>query len=756
MYVICYTVTLTDAKNYHMLPTLLEEIQRPASKSMQTFCDYIHRWRCFIFQQWKPLTVSNVSDEHLGMAVDRLIGIVLLLEHCKRYGYFDLTLSQFTDSWNGGTLGTFQENIVNSISCPILKKVFATELFENVILPRSFLDNRGEQRIRNALWLLLRDSPIPLWLFGDYHQLCVANPHGKAVERKRSSQVRYARGIHYTPAPIVDYLTATILRDEDMSNFPGVLDPSCGCGSFLIAVFRYLVEKRCQNESAINREQVVLETLQRSLFGVDIDSQAIDWTIRLLYLESKRLIGGENCHLPVPDISCNIITRSFFNVESRTFGGRIKTILGGPPFVRYRELVKNQSEFVKQLRTRFISSKTGQFDLYMPFIEHAVNLLDDGNKIGFSLSNSFLRTDAGKETCRFLLDCCSPLEVLEFSGGDIYPDAAVQIVLLRLAVGKSERGRGRYVALESTPDIRAPLEQIFVSHSLPDRMGKITLLEENELISTHASEIPFVRSNKIDAIRFDDLPVKFIRGAASKSDDIFMLKDHGTNFSGIRIGMTRRLKEAVRCESNLTIPIIRGREIKGFQYSPVKYFYLAPYIDGNMLDWRALEENYPLAFQYLMRFHESFVQKGMKEWHAYHTPPVYYPSEVIVSCKIAPTRSFARMELSDKTIHGSAFGIIVDDSRMDKHLFLLYLNSTYFWHQLEATMPPMGVSHRAIRMSILKNLLIPRLIAYPTDESVLAARKLVKRINQIVGRGKSEEIKSIFTELDSFVESVVL
>ncbi len=36
--------------------------------------------------------------------------------------------------------------------------------------------------------------------------------------------------------------------------------------------------------------------------------------------------------------------------------------------MRYAELQKNQPRLAKQLRERFISTKTGQFDLYMPFI----------------------------------------------------------------------------------------------------------------------------------------------------------------------------------------------------------------------------------------------------------------------------------------------------------------------------------------------------------------------------------------------------
>ncbi len=738
------------------MPKLLEKTPRPEKKSLKVFYDRLHRWRRFLYHQWKSSTEANLSEELVGRSVDRLIGLVLLLEHCRRYGYFDLELSRFLDTWQDGTLAALQQRIVDSISCPILKKVFMPGDCDEISSPHSFLESRCEQRIRNSLWLLLRDHPVPLWLFGDYHQLCVANPPGKSGERKRSSQIRYARGIHYTPAPIVDYLTANVLGNSNSTDSPRVLDPSCGCGSFLIAAFRYLVEKRCLNESSLNREQAVLEVLGQSLFGVDVDSQAIDWTTRLLYLESKRLIGTKeedtNSSM-VPDISNNFLAKSFFEVDHRTFAGRINTILGGPPFVRYGELRKNQPEFVKRLRERFSSIKSGQFDLYMPFMEHAVNLLDDGNQIGFSLSNTFLHTGTGKGTCRFLLDRSTPLEVLEFSGGSVYPDAIVQIALLRLVVGDREQNQRRYVFLEPTKDIRVPLEQVFTSDSLPSNVGRMTPLDENELIPSLPTAARSHR-HKIDGIRFRDLPVEFFCGATSKSDEVFMLKDHGAGAQGIRHGLTRRLKERVQCERELTVPIIRGREIKGFQYSPVKYFYIAPYIEGNLIPWGLLEKKHPLTFQYLSRFHESFVQNGGKEWYSYYAPPVYRQGEALVSCKIASLRSFTRMELSDRTIHGSAFGIAIKDKRIDSHLLLLYLNSKHFWEQVDATMPPLGIGRRAIRMSIFKDLRIPKRIAFPTEETVVEAQKLENRISKVVGRKKTKDVKLIFAELDSFIEKV--
>lgn len=603
------------------------------------------------------------------------------------------------------------------------------------------------------------NMPIPLWLFGDYHQLCVANPHEKGWERKRSSQGRYTRGIHYTPAPIVDYLTSSILDAAFQPSpefHPRILDPSCGCGSFLIASYRYIIEQKDDWNDPKDRERTVLSFLGQSLFGCDVDSRAIDWSIRLLYLEAKRQIGHIQHEIDptlIPDLSDHFLVRSFFDINPDSFHTKINTILGGPPFVRYSELKKSQPETIRNLKSRFQSAEPGQFDLYMPFIEHAINLLDDGDLIGFSLSNSFLHTETGKTICQVILDRCSPVEILEFSGSSIYPDANVQIALVQLALGRQVK-MGKHVLLESTPNIRIPLEQIYLTGELSIEQGRITEIPKNRLISDQMSRFVSSLTRKNSEIRLGDLPVDIFGGAASKSDEVFMLKDKGVGIQGIRHGLTRKQKKDVQCENALSVPIIRGREIKGFQYTSARHFYLAPYFDGKLISPDLLERKYPLTYRYLEQ-NKGMTVSSDETWYAYYTPPQYRIGKTIVACKIASPRSFALMELETQTIHGSAFGIAINDPSIDPFLLTLYLNSNLFWQRIEASMPPMGESRRSIRLSILRELTIPIQIAFPSGQNIIAAQELYKRIVQSLWRKKRGKVVEMMMEFDHFIEKTI-
>jgi hypothetical protein len=109
---------------------------------------------------------------------------------------------------------------------------------------------------------------LPPTAFGEFHQLCLSERDaGEAGQRR-------ARGVHYTPVSLADYLTARVLdrllASHGVPTPLRVLDPSCGGGIFLLAALRYLLQRH-DNPSP----QDMLDLLGASLFGSDIDPQAI-------------------------------------------------------------------------------------------------------------------------------------------------------------------------------------------------------------------------------------------------------------------------------------------------------------------------------------------------------------------------------------------------------------------------------------------------------------------------------------------------
>jgi len=237
-------------------------------------------------------------------------------------------------------------------------------------------------------------------------------------------------GVHYTPAPVVEYLVRRTLGPHidggpaANGSTPRILDPSCGCGAFLVAATQVLLRSGAvANLSAGER----LEVIGRAVFGTDIDEKAVWWTRRLLLLAiwASCVHDGLDVHdtatTALSTLDQNIIFADFLRFaggpagsEERRLPGSFDVIIGGPPFIRLQDLHRTQPERVEEYKRQFASARCGSFDLYMLFIEKSLRLLCEGGRLGFSVSNSFLRSSSGRGLRELIAESATVEEIDHF------------------------------------------------------------------------------------------------------------------------------------------------------------------------------------------------------------------------------------------------------------------------------------------------------------------------------------------------------
>jgi hypothetical protein len=270
---------------------------------------------------WRRDACKDTGDSLIEQGVDDIIGWALLIEYVRRLGCDLPTLSETRGVQTCPTVGSVAAAVAECARNPFLAVVFEPNDFAAIPFPVSILDERWERRLADATWLVFHDRELPLSLFGDFHQLCAGAPlTGKAA----GLPARRARGMFYTPAPIVDYLVWTSLTQlfaertpDDLSKLR-VLDPSCGCGAFLIGCFRFLVlwhEQRFADAKLAQQRSIQL--MERVFRGCDIDSRALKWTARLLSLaawhgtKGKADFSNAALNAAVPDFRAALTCRSF-------------------------------------------------------------------------------------------------------------------------------------------------------------------------------------------------------------------------------------------------------------------------------------------------------------------------------------------------------------------------------------------------------------------------------------------------------------
>jgi len=317
--------------------------------------------------------------------------------------------------------------------------------------------------------------------------------HQAKVEEK--PEVRKAGGVYYTPKYIVDYIVKntveTLVEDKKPKEVEKlkILDPACGSGSFLLGAYQYLLDWHLRwyidNEPdkwAKAKQPAIYQSpspdprtpnwnlttsekkriLLNNIYGVDIDSQAVEVTKLSLFL--KVLEGESNQTLAnqlrmfheraLPDLGDNIkcgnslVGPDFYQQQTMlddeeryrvnvfdwdkefseiTKAGGFDAVIGNPPYVRQESL----SDFKDYFASHY-EAFDGVADLYAYMMERSVKLLREGGRFSFIVSNSFLRTTYGEPLRRTLKKHAAVLRIVDFGGLPVFANAKDTYVCIPL------------------------------------------------------------------------------------------------------------------------------------------------------------------------------------------------------------------------------------------------------------------------------------------------------------------------------------
>jgi type I restriction-modification system DNA methylase subunit len=435
------------------------------------FLSEIENWREHLA---KNLALRNpeLSSRELNFAVQKTIDRIIFLRICEDRGIEDYgqllnllnganiykrLLQIFTaadQKYNSGLFYFDQEknrsdypdtishklNIDDKTLKDIIKKLYYPESpYEFSVLPADILGHVYEQFLGKVIRLTAG--------------------HRAIVEEK--PEVKKAGGVYYTPTYIVEYIvknTLGVKLDEinsqqnklknkiDETSKLKVLDPACGSGSFLLGAYQYLLDwhlklysdeygkdnfipkKESPVYKAVNNE-LKLTTAEKkrillnNIFGVDIDSQAVEVTKLSLMLKVLEGETGETLNTQMsmfrqralPDLGNNIkcgnslIGPDFYDQMEMNFlddEGKYKinvfdwhsefkeifnndgfdVVIGNPPWVDIKGMNKIEVDYY----FRRYKTTENRMNIYATFIEANIERINTEGILGFIIPNSIL------------------------------------------------------------------------------------------------------------------------------------------------------------------------------------------------------------------------------------------------------------------------------------------------------------------------------------------------------------------------------
>lgn len=310
----------------------------------------------------------------------------------------------------------------------------------------------------------------------------------KLFDRKKRKEL----GLFFTPPVIADYLVEKAFESQKITKDFLVLDPACGSGQILLAAYRRLKDVFV-TQLGMTRGEAHKQILSHNLWGIDVEPFAVllsKINLALQDLENVpeyiNIIHGDSLLETGFDIPQMAMLKDVGESQKqkliketiKTQGGReitfwrngfgrilfekpveqkilfeltermktgifsedsgIRTmkdlpkefdvVVANPPYVSAKFLKK---DYKKKL-TEIYESAYKIYDLYVLFLELAINKLSNDGKLSFIMPNKFLASDYGEKIRKIMLTRTDVKELLSVSGIEIFEDSSVYPVILTL------------------------------------------------------------------------------------------------------------------------------------------------------------------------------------------------------------------------------------------------------------------------------------------------------------------------------------
>jgi predicted RNA methylase len=460
-----------------------------------------------------------------------------------------------------------------------------------------------------------------------------------------SSEKRF--GQYYTPTRLAEFLASRSVANLDESDADIVIiDPACGDGELLIAVYRALKANGWKNKLILR--------------GFDIDINAVG-------IASRRLKES--------GIDADILHEDFLTYQRNIPSCSVDVIITNPPYVRTQNIGKDKA--------RILSSEfglAGRIDMTHPFVKIADRILNKQGILALLCSNRILTTLAGKNVRQvFLRGGIRTCEIYDLGDTRLFKAS----VLPAIIIGKKSSSSPRKVRFMSAYATESDDE--VSSKSLFDAL----IDNQSSLLSLHDRHYRIRYGKFIEPVD-ETIPWRISDDASDKWLDTIHTKMWKTfgDVSNIRVGIKTTadnvfLNEdwdgsAPDVEKELLMPIIMPKDIRSWHvnhHPRMKVLY--PY---DMTSEKRVPldiDAYDGAKQYLMSHKQQlagrkYVTSGGREWWEIWVPqrPAAWSHPKIVFPDISAYPRFA-LDISGAVVNGNCYWISLDETTDENVLYLM-------------------------------------------------------------------------------------
>lgn len=249
--------------------------------------------------------------------------------------------------------------------------------------------------------------------------------------------------------------------------------------------------------------------------------------------------------------------------------GKCDLVIGNPPYVRHENIPDEYKEMYKKKYRTF----THRSDLYIPFYEKGLRLLNEGGCLSFICSNRWLKNQYGKQLRHMIESEFSIKEIIDLEKVEAFEESVIAYPAITTIINARSSVDSPYHEVDN---LNALMQ--FESNAIPSR-----LLSSNSRnwfardYSKHGADLHLTS--------IVDHGFKIGIGVATGKDKIFIRKD---------------FRQFI--EHELLLPILTSKGVKGNTIEWQGDYLINPYTkDGGQIDLN----NYPKAQQYFLEHYDT-------------------------------------------------------------------------------------------------------------------------------------------------------
>lgn len=387
---------------------------------------------------------------------------------------------------------------------------------------------------------------------------------------------RKLNGAFFTPDYIIDFITKELQPTFEAKN----LDPSCGCGAFLIGLTEYY--QRTFNKS-------IRSTVKENIFGSDI----LDYNILRTKLLLTIFALQNNEQLEERDF--NLYHQDSLNAKWKM---KFDNIVGNPPYVKFQDL---SEEMRLTLPNKWETIKGGTFNLYFAFFELGYQLLSKGGSLGFITPNSYFTSLSGESLRVYLQKHKCVRRIIDFSDKKVFD--ALTYTALTFVTKKNQNE----ILYDRIKDHLSPEEFLPLANGSPNSTKNLNSKKWRLLKKDERKIIETIETNGTPLSQLFDIRA----GIATLKDELYFLD---SNFIDGDFLLKNVNDKIYRIEKEITRPIYKISDFRTQEeISENTRRVIFPYetVNGVVqpIPEKEFRKKYPFCFKYFLSVKSQLLKR---------------------------------------------------------------------------------------------------------------------------------------------------